>query len=86
MQEKKLKLKKLKASKCRPCTMAELGLKVNGVNLKARIFVTRKALRGQNRETKNQKEKLKENKSRFKLNKLILYVYLNSFHLFFSIV
>ena len=79
-------LKILKAPKGCPCTMAELGLKVKGANLKAPILVTRKVLRGQNREKKHKEKKLKEDKSRFKLNKLILFVYSNSFHLFFTIV
>ena len=35
----------------------------------------------------NRKEKkLKENKKRFKFNKLILYVYSNSFDLFLSVI
>ena len=53
--KKKIKnyFKILKAPKGCPCTMAELGLKVKGENLRAPILVTRKVLRGQNREKKH---------------------------------
>ena len=58
-------------------SMTELGLKVRG-NLKAPFFVTRKVLRREKRKEKN----YRKIKNRFLLNKLILYVYSNSFNLF----
>ena len=65
--------------------MTELGLKFRGPNLKTLLFVIGKVLKRENKEIRR-KEKIEKKKNRFKLNKLILYVYSNSFHLFLSII
>ena len=49
-------------------------------------FGTQKLLRKKNRGKVEEKEIWRKIKNRFKLNKLILYVYSNSFYLFLSIV
>ena len=64
--------------------MAELGLEFKGAYLKAPFFVTQKVLMRENREKKRKEKNLRKIKSRFKLNKLI--VYSNLFNLFFSII
>ena len=66
--------------------MVELGLKFRGANLKALLLVTKKVLRRENREKKRKEKKKRKIKSRFKLDKLIIYVYSNSFHLFLFII
>ena len=38
------------------------------------------------RKNRRKEKKMKENKNRFKLNKLVLYVFSNSFHLVSSII